>query len=169
MSPELTLYLSGWYEKSRERQLGKGTDFRLSLAEFFSLWSDSQIQKLETLLADGEAYGRMRKKNPYAWVLGWADREASKRKVMTVETAMIQTRARSQEVCGMQKGDKHSQESRARISMALKGVPKSAEHNAKNSAAMMGKNKGRVMSPEEREKRRQSALNRKKPAPASNG
>lgn len=160
MTPALTTYLTGWYEKSRARQIENGKVFELTLEEFFGLWSPKQIAKLEVLLLDGKAYERMRKKNMLAWVLGWTSREAFLAGVMNAETALIQTRSRSMEITGMQKGDKHSQASKDAISSKLKGKPKSDEHNALNSERMIGKNKGRVMSQAEKDMRREKALAR---------
>jgi hypothetical protein len=55
-------------------------------------------------------------------------------------------------------GWKLSEETKARQSLAKKGVPKSAEHSIKLSALMAG----RIQSEEEREKRKQSLTGKKK-------
>lgn len=57
-----------------------------------------------------------------------------------------------------------TEETKQRISEALKGKPKSAEHSAKVSAALMGKpgtRKGAVLTEETKAKMREAALGRK--------
>lgn len=63
---------------------------------------------------------------------GWKHTEESKKKT----SKTLRKKIANGESFGWQKGKKHSDESKAKMSAAQKGVPKSVEHKAKISAAL---------------------------------
>lgn len=158
MTPKLEKYLRGWLAKSEARQTQNGVTFNITFGDFEQLWGRARIKKLEGFMADASIHARMNSDNPYAYVLTWKSYAASKGGVMDLQTAQITTRMKSRIDCQMRKGDRHTATTRALISQKTRGVPKSADHRQSISESMKGKNKGRVQSPELRERRRQTAL-----------
>ena len=142
-------YLKGWYEKSKKFQEGKGKTFQLSYVDYLNLWGKRRIRSLTQWMDDGSLFIRQRRHtvqnpNPNGYVLAPVSFAASQEVVLTAENMAISTRATALQNCKMKKGDKHREDSKARISAKTKGVKKSDTHRAKISQSMKGKNTGRM-------------------------
>lgn len=153
MTPQLSLFLQGWYEKAELRQSGKGRIIDLSYEDFLGLFSKRQLDTLEKHMADGSIYGRQNRENKYALVLSWKSFALSQAGVMHPEAMQICARWKSEADCRMGKGDKHSAKSKAKISKARTGTTHKPETKAKISSSMQGVNVGRKDTPETTAKR----------------
>ena len=150
-------YLQGWFDKAKARQEAKGNKFNLTFGDFLNLWGMRRIKSLTEWMDDGSLFVRQRrhtKDNPNltGYVLSYKSFAASQCGYMDETNAQICTRAKSFEDCKMKKGDKHSEASKAAISVKTAGVPKSEEHRAKIAKSMKGMKRG-PMSQAEKDKR----------------
>lgn len=149
MSPTLSLFLQGWYEKAQTRQLARHRIFVLTYEEFLGLFNERQLKQLEKYADDGSLWARQNDENPYALVLTWKSFKAAKAEVMDASTAQICARYKSLIDCSMNEGDEHSDESKARIAKARLGTTQTQETKAKISSSMLGVHVGRQGTPEE--------------------
>jgi len=145
--PDICQFLQGWFNKAKARQEAKGKTFNLTFGEFLTLWGKRRLTKLAEWKDKGTLYVNCRRPTPsdpnsYGYVLAPISFAASRETVYDATTLQICTRAKALEDCKMKKGDKHSEESKARISASTKGVEKKPEHRAKISKSMKGKNTG---------------------------
>ncbi len=145
--PDIREYLQGWFDKAKARQEAKGAKFLLSFGEFLNLWGRRRIRSLEQWMDDGSLYARQRRgtkddQNLNGYVLSPISFAASQEKVCTAQNMQICTRGKALHDCRMKKGDKHTEESKARISKSTRGKPKSAEHRQKIAESCRGQKRG---------------------------
>lgn len=124
-------YLASWLAKAERYQTQKKhRRFELTLTDFMQLWGDKRLAKLDAWIIDGMQGNRMKRGNPFAFVLGWKDRAAIQTGGMNIHTAAVITRLRSELVGRIQKGEKHTPSTIQKMRK-----PKSEEHKRKMSEA----------------------------------
>ncbi|MCC4298324.1 NUMOD3 domain-containing DNA-binding protein [Aurantimonas coralicida] len=152
MIPENCLeWLHKRYTNSLRYQTGRGIDFELSFEEYLGLWSQDKLKKISKWIEDGDITHRQ--KHPlYGWVLSWRSKQDRKDGVMNKATARILQRGSSERRFLLQKGEKHTEEAKAKIGAAHRGKEITQEHRE----AISQSKKGKPQTPEQIAKRRAS-------------
>jgi len=164
MTPELTSYLSKWFNTATKRKAAQGTTVVLTIEEFHSMFNKSQLIRLERAIVQGKLQSMQSRTNESALVLTWVSYKACSANKFNADTACVVSRRKSRTINKIAKGDKmrasHVKNMGRAVSKALTGVAKAEEHKAGISNSMIGKNAGRVQSAAEKEKRSQAAKER---------
>ena len=152
MKQETQEFLVSRYEASRQTQASQGASFEITLEEYLGLWKRKPwyLKEIARHVAKGNALQFLRSDSGF--VLGWRSKQDRALGVMRADNAEILRREASKRRHQLQAGEHHRPESREKISLAkrgkpqsekhraaighaLRGVPKSAESNAKRSEA----------------------------------
>ncbi|TQX90245.1 MULTISPECIES: hypothetical protein [unclassified Rhizobium] len=158
---DLEMILHDRFQKAKHDQIAKGVTFNLTFEEFLALIGSGKRSKLRRQFNQGTLVPFFKSWSGYC--LSWKDRTSFRSKIMDASTAVYTTRRMSKRVNQFEKGDTHTEASKARISASKTGKPRtkkakkaisnglmghevSAETRAKQAAAKLGKTK----SPEER-------------------
>lgn len=116
----------------------------MTFDEYLGLWSMTRINSMAKKIAIGQKsidyYMGNEKFRP---VCGWVNRDARiPGGTMTVADAKIMSAEDSRRMFQFQPGDKHREESKARIGDSKRGIRQSADHVKKRTSGQIGKKKG---------------------------
>lgn len=172
VSQALMTILERKFDYSARTQTKAGVQFDMSFEQYLALITISRLQTMEKHLKRGSFMAFMQ--SNYGYVLTWKGRAERDAGIMNAETAIFTDRETSKRRQQFQKGDKHSDVSKQRISEAKRGQKHSEETKALIAVAKRGQThtdttrakisatkKGRPMSPEHKEKIRAAMLARK--------
>jgi hypothetical protein len=145
---DFTRYMQARLERSKAYHEIKGRQVNLTLEEYFDLHTPGQLRTLRERFEDNSIASFSRCK--WGYVLGWRDRGAFQAGVLDRYTAQVLTREASRRATFKQKGDRHTDEVRRRISAKLRGRKQQAGHVQKRAAVQRGVKRG-PMSQEHKE------------------
>lgn len=155
-------YLQKWFDKVHAKKVRQGKTLNLTFQEWLDLWGKRRINSLTQWQDQGYLYAKMRRStkddpNDNGYVFSPISFAASRSLVQDKSNMQICTRGQAKLDCRMKKGDKHTDDSIAKISNKKKGVTRNPDSNRKTSETMKGM-KRRPMTPAEKEKKREKAL-----------
>ena len=151
-------FITAWLEAARTYHTKAGRQFNLTVVEFDQVITPHQRRTIKKRINDGTITGFMAHRK-WAYVLSWTSKEAYLAGVMDKTTAKVMTRDASERMNYLQKGDKHSEAARAKISKSLTGYVQTEAHKQARSDAQKGKKRG-PMSEEHKAKLRAAAFAR---------
>lgn len=136
IEPALMAVLVTRYNSGKRYQISKGIQFDLSFDEFLTLVGAGKRNTIRKHIKAETLDKFFRSHSGYC--LSWKDKASLKSRVMSVETAVYVTRRKSKRVNQFEAGDKHSEESKSKISKAKTGKPRSKKARAAIRAGLMG-------------------------------
>ena len=138
LSPELTDYLTKWFNTSCAKQVAKGVIVNLTYSDFIELLTPRRAKSLQKAIDQGRLTGQQHEENPYAYVLTWISYAARSTYVFDKATACVCTRMESRSRNLMKQGDTMRPEHRDNLSRALTERTFSDEHRDSLSASLTG-------------------------------
>lgn len=131
MRHDVESLLKELYERTVRWQAKHGIEVVLTFDEYKSLWSAYRLNKLATLIDEGEAKLRGYLKNPVRKpVCGWKSKQDRASGVMTKDNCKIMGAEEQKRIFQFNKGDKHSAQTREMMKK-----PKSEATRQKMAAA----------------------------------
>lgn len=123
---------------SKRHQERKGVQFEISFEEYMQIWKSHPYRFANTrkqfLAGKGDTFMR----SDRGYVLTWISKDAKQSGVMTAANAEICGREESKRKFQMQKGEQHREDSKHKIAKAITGIKRSDATKALMSAAQSG-------------------------------
>lgn len=158
MNPGLMNEFEKSYINSKTRQQQRGVVFTLTFTQYLEIVLKDD-KKVDRMNASYQKWIDTGSKGHYhsGYVLSWINPDAFRRKIMNNRTAYWCNHKESVEICKMKLGEKHTEESKQKISKSLSSRNLSKIHRERIASAKVGN----VQSEEEKLKRKATWLQKR--------
>ena len=133
-------YMEERLTRSKAYQLSRGKRFDLSLVEYLALHSHRQLDTLERHFEAGTLHHFLRCK--WGYVLTWRSKTDFEGGILCAGTAIVVTREESRRRTYLKKGERQSDDTRAKIAASKRGAKHSDDHIEKRTAPQRGVKRG---------------------------